>query len=156
MTIRRPARELYEFWRQPRNLTAVLKHPFQIDAVSDRESRWKTRVAGHDVVWNAVIIEDKPGQLIAWETQAPSDLSSAGSIRFEAAPGDYGTEVKVQLKYQPPGGKLTAFFAKLTGKEPAHETVETLRRFKALMEAGEIPTTEGQSAGEPQASKPKA
>lgn len=74
-------------------------------------------------------------------------------MRFEAAPGDEGTEVRVQLEYDAPGGKFGALLAKLSGGEPAQQVAEALRRFKALMEGGEIPTIDGQSVGEPQRSK---
>ncbi|MES2696944.1 MAG: cyclase, partial [Verrucomicrobiota bacterium] len=79
-----------------------------------------------------------------------ADVANAGSVRFEAAPGDEGTEVTVALEYDPPGGKLGAAVAKLTRDSAGSQVYDALRRFKALMEAGEIPTTEGQSVGGPQ------
>jgi uncharacterized membrane protein len=71
-------------------------------------------------------------------------------VRFEPAPGDEGTEVTVALEYDPPGGKLGAAIAKLTRDAASSQVYDALRRFKALMEAGEIPTIEGQSVGGPQ------
>jgi uncharacterized membrane protein len=150
-TIRKPAPELYQFWRSLENLTTIIKHPVAITALSDTESHWKASAPGNTFVeWDAVIINDHPNELIAWRSKEGAEIPNAGSVRFEPAPGDEGTEVTVQLEYDPPGGKLAALVAKLTGDEPKQQVGEALRRFKALMEAGEIPTIQGQSAGGPQ------
>jgi uncharacterized membrane protein len=150
-TVRKPAAELYQFWRSLENLTTVIKHPVSITALSDMESHWKASAPGNTFVeWDAVIINDHPNELIAWRSKDGADIPNAGSVRFEAAPGDEGTEVTVQLEYDPPGGKFAALVAKLTGEEPKQQVGEALRRFKALMEAGEIASVEGQSAGGPQ------
>ena len=59
-------------------------------------------------------------------------------MRFREAPGDRGTEITVDLRYQPPGGKLGAFFAKLFGEEPSQQVKSDLRRFKQVLELGEV------------------
>lgn len=147
-TVRKPAAELYQFWRSLENLATVIKHPVAITALSDTESHWKASAPGNTFVeWDAVIINDHPNELIAWRSKDGAEIPNAGTVRFEPAPGDEGTEVTVQLEYDPPGGKLAALLAKLTGEEPKQQVGEALRRFKALMEAGEIPTIQGQSAG---------
>jgi uncharacterized membrane protein len=150
-TVRKPAAELYHFWRSLENLAQVIKHPVSITRLSDTESHWKVSAPGDAFVeWDAQIINDHPNELIAWRSKDGADIPNAGTVRFEPAPADEGTEVRVQLEYDPPGGKLAAFFAKITGEEPGQQVAEALRRFKALMEAGELPTIEGQSAGGPQ------
>ena len=97
--------------------------------------------------WRATVINDVPNALIAWQTVEGTDIPHAGTVRFEDAPSDEGTEVTVALEYDAPAGKLGELYAKLTGKEPSQQVSEALRRLKALMEAGEIPTTEGQPVG---------
>lgn len=150
VTVRRPADELYAFWRRIENLARVIRHPVTITPLSDAESHWSVTAPGDArVEWDSLIINDEPGRLIAWRSKEGADIPNAGSVRFEPAPGDEGTEVTVALEYDAPGGRLSGFFAKLTGKEPAQQIADTLRRFKALMEVGEIPTTEGQPAGQP-------
>jgi uncharacterized membrane protein len=153
-TILRSAADLYDFWRNLENLMLVIKHPATITRVSDVESRWSVSAPGdHRVEWASLIINDEPNRLLAWRSAEGSEIPNAGSVRFETAPGDQGTEVTVSLEYDPPGGKLGALIAKLSGDEAGQQVADTLRRFKALMEAGEIPTIEGQSVGEPQKSK---
>lgn len=157
-TILKPAAELYAFWRNPANLMRVIKHPATIVSISETESRWSVSAppGNRRVEWTSLIINDEPDRLLAWRSREDSEIPNAGSVRFEPAPGGQGTEVTVSLEYDPPGGKLGAWLAKLSGEEAGQQVALTLRRFKALMEAGEIPTTEGQSVGEPQQSKRKS
>ena len=71
----------------------------------------------------------------------------AGAVRFLPAAAGRGTIVSVTMQYEPPGGSLGMTVAKLFGEEPQTQVREDLRRFKNLLEAGEIPTTEGQPHG---------
>lgn len=156
VTIRKAKKELYAFWREIPNLMRVIKHPVTITATSSEDSHWIVSApGGRSVEWDAIILNDEPGRLIAWRSRDGGAVAHAGSVRFEDAPGDEGTEVTVALEYDPPGGKLGGFVAKLTRDSAGAQVGDALRRFKALMEAGEIPTTEGQSVGGPQATKGK-
>lgn len=151
VTIRKPAAELYAFWRDLPNLMQVINHPVTITTANRDESHWSVSApAGKRVEWDALIINDNPNELIAWRSRDGAEVQNAGSVRFEPAPGDEGTEVTVALEYNPPGGKLGALIAKLTRDSAGSQVYDALRRFKALMEAGEIPTIEGQSVGGPQ------
>jgi uncharacterized membrane protein len=154
-TILKPASELYSFWRDLANLVLVIKHPTTIQQISPTESRWSVSAPPGDrrIEWTSLIINDEPDRLLAWRSAEDAQIPNAGTVRFEPAPGDQGTEVTVSLEYDPPGGKVGAWLAKLSGEEAGQQVADTLRRFKALMEAGEIPTTEGQPVGEPQKSK---
>ena len=153
ITIRQPASVLFQFWRSLENLERVIKHPVTITRLSDNESHWSVSApGGRCVEWDAEIFNEEPERLIAWRSREGADIANAGSVRFEPGPSDEGTEVTVQLEYVAPGGKLGALLAKFSGEEPSQQVREALRRFKALMEAGEIPTIDGQSVGEPQRS----
>lgn len=152
VTIRKPATELYAFWRKVENLQLVIEDPVSITALSSEESHWVVTAPGGTVEWNSLIINEEPDQLIAWRSREGSQVPNAGSVRFSPAPGDEGTEVTVALEYDPPGGKLGALVAKFSGEDAGLQVYKTLKRFKALMEAGEIPTIKNQSVGEPQAS----
>jgi uncharacterized membrane protein len=93
------------------------------------------------------IQQDQESYLIAWPSVDQADIENWGFVRFQPAPSDRGTEVKVVMEYNLPGGALTATLAKLFGEEPEQQIGDNLKRFKQLMETGEIATTEGQSAG---------
>ena len=100
------------------------------------------------VEWDADILEDRENEFISWASVEGADVDNSGFVRFNKAPGDRGTEVKVVLEYNPPGGALGATVAKIFGEEPEQQIGDDLRRFKMLMEAGEIATTEGQPSGQ--------
>jgi uncharacterized membrane protein len=112
---------------------------------TERHSHWVAHgPAGTTVTWDAEVIDDRPDDLIAWRSLAGADVDHAGSVRFEEAPGGRGTFVRVCMVYHPPGGALGAVVAPLFGTDPGRHLHEGLRRFKQLMEAGEMATTSGQ------------
>jgi uncharacterized membrane protein len=103
--------------------------------LGDRMSHWSAKgPAGRIVEWNAEIINEIPGELIGWRTLDGADVVSAGSVAFTPAPGGRGTEVRVRLQYNPPGGKIGSAVAWLFGQEPSQTIQEDLERFKQLME----------------------
>lgn len=146
VTIGKPAEELYNYWRNFENLPTFMKHVKSI-TVSEggKRSHWVANAPlGQEVEWDAELIKDEPNHLIAWASTENADVDNSGFVRFTPAPGDRGTEVKVVMEYEIAGGRLTAALAKLFGEEPEQQIGDELRRFKQLMEAGEIATTEGQ------------
>ena len=147
-SIQKPRQELYAFFRNFDNLPKFMKHLKTVKQLDATRSHWEAEApVGGTVSWDADIINDVPGELIAWHSVAGGDVDSAGSVRFRDGPVGRGTEVKVSLNYVPPGGKLGAAVAKLFGRSGEAEVREDLRRFKQLMEAGEVTTIEGQSHG---------
>lgn len=148
VTINKHVGELYAFWHNFENLPAFMKHLQSVKVLDERRSHWVANAPlGATVEWDAEVITDQQNHLIAWASVEGSDVENSGFVRFQPAPGDRGTEVKVVLEYSIPGGALAAAIAKLFGEEPEQQIGDDLRRFKMLMETGEIATTEGQSRG---------
>lgn len=148
VTINKPADELYRFWHNFENLPTFMKHLKFVKVYNEKRSHWIANAPlGNSVEWDADILEDRENELISWASVADADVDNSGFVRFQKAPGERGTEVKVVLEYNPPGGALGAAIAKLFGEEPEQQIGDDLRRFKMLMEAGEIATTEGQPRG---------
>jgi len=148
VTINRPVEELYRFWRNLENLPQFMPHLESVDRVTDTLSRWRARGPGGKIVeWNAEIINEVPNQVIGWRSIEGSDVVSAGSVHFDDAGPGRGTHVRVRMQYSPPGGKIGAAVARLLGRDAATEIREDLRRFKQLLETGEVPTTHGQPRG---------
>jgi uncharacterized membrane protein len=148
VTINRPIEELYRFWRNLENLPQFMPHLVSVERVTDTLSRWRARGPGGRVVeWNAEIINEVPNKVIGWRSIEGSDVVSAGSVNFEDAGPGRGTHVRVRMQYSPPGGKVGAAAARLLGRDAATEIREDLRRFKQLVETGEVPTTHGQPRG---------
>ena len=117
-TVNRPLAEVFRFWRNFENFPTFMKH---LHSVSQREagiSHWVARgPAGLDVEWDARIINEIDGRLIAWQSLEGSTVSTAGSVNFRETPR--GCEVRVNLQYNPPAGKIGAAFAWLFGREPS-------------------------------------
>lgn len=148
MTINAPVEEIYNFWRNFENLPQFMYHLESVTKIDEMRSHWKAKAPlGMTVEWDAEIISEIPNELISWRSIEGADVANAGSVRFLPSTGGRGTVVKVELRYEPPAGKLGAAIAWLTGEEPSVQIREDLRRFKQLMETGEIPTIEGQPAG---------
>ncbi|MEW6161187.1 MAG: SRPBCC family protein [Verrucomicrobiota bacterium] len=148
ITINRPVPELFSFWRNFENLPRFMKHLEAVIVRDARYSHWKARAPlGKSVEWDAEIINEHPDSLIAWRSCEGADVPNAGSVRFQAAPAGRGTEVVVALEYIPPAGRLGKLVAKLWSEEPEQQVADDLRRFKWIMETGEIPTIEGQPRG---------
>jgi uncharacterized membrane protein len=147
-TINQPADVLFQFWRQLENLPRILIHLVSVMQTSPTESHWVAKKGKQKTIeWDAVIINEHPGELIAWQTREGSDIAHAGSVRFHRAPGNQGTEVTVALEYSPSMPQVAKLAPKLFGKFPGLQIEADLLRFKALMETGEIPTIMGQSVG---------
>jgi uncharacterized membrane protein len=148
VTINKPADELYRFWHNFEQLPTFMKHLKSVTVYDAKRSHWVANAPlGNNVEWDAEILEDRENEFISWASVEGADIDNSGFVRFKKAPGDRGTEVKVVLEYNIPGGGLTAALAKLFGEEPEQQIGDDLRRFKMLMEAGEIATTEGQPTG---------
>lgn len=146
-TVNRPVDEVYQFWRNFENLPQFMQHLERVHVLDERRSHWVAKAPTGSVEWDAEITNDQPNQRIAWRSTDDAQISNQGEVRFRPAPGEGGTEVRVALSYQPPAGVAGALVAKLLGEEPTWQVTEDLRRFKSLMEAGEIPTIEGQPHG---------
>ncbi len=139
ITIGKPPEELYRFWRDFQNLPRFMEHLESVRVLDDRRSRWTARApAGKTVEWEAEITTDVPNERISWRSVGEADVPNFGTVRFLRAPGDRGAEVQVELRYDPPGGKLGAVVAKLFGEEPSLQVKSDLRRLKQVMETGEV------------------
>jgi uncharacterized membrane protein len=114
----------------------------------DRHSHWIARGPGDTrVEWDAELVEDKPNERISWRSLPGADISNTGSVSFEPAAGGRGTIVRVQITYGHAGYQLGSFLATLVGKDPEQLVNKDLRRFKQVLETGDVVSTEGQSAG---------
>jgi uncharacterized membrane protein len=137
--INRPADELYRFWHNFQNLPQFMEHVQSVELTGPGRSRWVVRApAGTSVEWEAEITEDRRDELIAWRTLPGASVPNRGRVQFRPALGNRGTLVTVELHYEPPAGKLGAAVAKLFGEEPVQQAAGDLRRFKQLMETGEV------------------
>jgi len=146
--INRPQRELYSFWRDLSRLPEIMSNLEEVRELDGRRSHWKAKLAlGAGVEWDAEIINDRPNEVIAWRSLPGSEIDTAGSVHFVPAGAGRGTEVRVVLKFDPPGGKFGAKLAEWIGADPQEQIHQDLLRFKRTMEAGQGQPSGRQMAG---------
>jgi uncharacterized membrane protein len=147
VTVNRPAGEVYRFWRNLSQLPRFMEHLKEVRETGAGKSHWVARgPLGVAVEWDAELIEDRP-EVISWRSLPGSDVDTAGSVHFTAAPAGRGTEVRVALKYDPPAGKVGAAVARLFGESPEKQIEADLAKFKSLLDAGDVSSTIGPPAG---------
>jgi len=149
ITVNASPGRVYEAWRDFEHLPTFMEHLESVTVLTPLRSRWTAHApAGTRVSWDAEIHNEIPNQLIAWRSLPGADVPNAGSVHFTPLGGTAGTEVRVVLSYEPPAGRLGAAVAKLFGEEPGIQVREDLRRFKQLVETGEIARSDGTPEGE--------
>lgn len=138
VTVNRPPETVYHFWRDLKNLPRFMAHLESVE-VENGISTWRAKApAGTTVEWQAEIIQDHPNEVIAWRSLEGATVPNRGAVRFTPAPGGRGTQVHVELKYDPPGGMLAATIAKLFGEEPSQQIASDLNRLKQVLETGSV------------------
>ena len=122
--------KVYAFWRDLRNLPIIMPNLESVQVLSEHRSHWRVKgPAGMIFEWTAEIINDKPNELIAWQTEPGARIAHAGSAHFVPSPGG-GTIVRVSLQYDPPGGELTHMLTRLLGADPSRRIDEDLERLR--------------------------
>jgi uncharacterized membrane protein len=161
-TIYKPRRQVYEFWREWKNLPRFARHLKSVEDIGNKRTRWTTEGPKGDVSWEAETTADVPGEYISWRSLGDADVPNHGEVTFRDAPMDRGTEVIVRVAYDIPYGFLGELAARTTGTSPEAEIAEAVRRFKCILECGELPVIEGQPSNQmrgdnkPGAQSPKA
>jgi uncharacterized membrane protein len=147
-TVRKEPKEVYEYWRALDHLPTFMAHVDEVAVQDDRHSHWKVSAPfGRTVEWDAEIEEDVAGEKLTWKSVDSADVSNSGSVIFKTAPGDQGTEVHVVIDYDVPGGKLGEALARFFGEDPHQQIDDDLRRFKQVMEVGEVLRSDGAPYG---------
>jgi Predicted integral membrane protein len=147
VTIGKPRQELYEFWREIDHFPQFMDNVQSVEKLDDKTSRWVLKgPGGRDVELVNRLIEDVPGQRLAWESEEGSDVDTSGMVEFTDAPPGRGTYVRFLMAYDPPGGAIGRGIAKLMQREPSIQARRDLRRFKQLMENGEVAVNASPSA----------
>ncbi|PYT01818.1 MAG: hypothetical protein DMF63_02985 [Acidobacteria bacterium] len=147
MTINKSQAELYEFWRNFENLPIIMRHLESVSKTDEKISHWRAKAPlGQTVEWDAELTSDVPNEKIGWRSLEGAFIPNSGVVEFLPTI-ERGTEVKVTLTYEAPGGKLGEWIAWAFGEEPSIQVAQDLRRFKSLMETGLIMKVEGQPSG---------
>ena len=145
--INRPRDALYAYWRDFANLPSFMENVKSVEILDAKRSSWTVAgPAGVDIELVSEITEERPGEYIAWRSTKESDVDHEGWVEFRDNPFGRGTEVRVLISYDPPAGAVGKLVAKVLQREPRVQARRELRRFKQLMETGEIPTSKAPDA----------
>ena len=140
VTINRPVSELFAYWRDFGNLATFMENVERVDVLDQQRSHWVVKApAGRTVEWDAIVTEEAPDSFIAWASAEGADVPNSGRVEFRAA-GARGTVVTATILYDPPAGAIGKLVARMFQREPTIQARRDLRRFKQLMETGEIAT----------------
>jgi uncharacterized membrane protein len=140
--------ELTEYWRGPDLLTQVVGHFAEVRPVDGERRHWTVEGPfGRTVSWVTRLVDDRPGEYLAWESVEDAALRNEWSVSFDPAPADRGTEVTLRVRFDPPGGRVGGAALERLGFVPKTVVNKALYRFKSLAEAGEIPTLRGNPSG---------
>ena len=139
ITIDRPRDEMFQLWRNFERLPNYVDALESVNALGDGRSHWVARgPGGRRTEWDAQMVNEIPGELVAWKTVGNPDVAHAGSVHFRDA-GRGATDVRVVIDYEPPGGRLGALvssFTNLFGQSPEQKLRSDLEKFKARVESG--------------------
>jgi uncharacterized membrane protein len=150
LTINRRADDIYDLWRNFKNIPRFMPHITQVEKRDEQSSHWTASLPlGKQISWDVEITNDQRDRSISWRSRPDAPLHYSGTISFEAAPGHRGTEVTLSLQYQPPGGVVGAAAAKLFGVALEQQVAEALRRCKQILETGQLTTSDVAPPAEP-------
>jgi uncharacterized membrane protein len=148
ITVNASPERVAAMWHDLERLPTFMAHLKQVTITGDGRSHWvASGPAGTQVEWDAQVTEDVPTERLSWRSTQEASVPNSGTVRWVRAPGGRGTEVHVELSYQPPAGAAGAAVAKLFGEEPDQQLRDDLRRFKQLLETGEIARSDSTPTG---------
>lgn len=146
-TIGRPRQEVYQAFRDFGRWPEFMENLKSVEVRDERTSHWVVAgPMGKTYEWDSVVTEDRPGERIEWRSAEDADVEHSGWIEFSDAPADRGTVVRALISYDPPGGVVGKVVAKIFQREPNIQLRRDLRRFKQLLETGEITTSRAPEA----------
>ncbi len=143
----RPREEVYHYWRNLEHMPRFMKHIQSVTAAGENRYHWVAETPGKiRIEWDSEVTEDRPNELIRWRSIPGSQVHNEGQVTFRQEPGEYGTEVILEMTYHPPGGTAGSSIAQMFNFVTSRFLRKELKRFKKLMETGRVPELEGRSA----------
>ena len=144
VTVNRPIEQVWGFWRRFENHPQFMRHLVSVETLDQGRSRWRaTGPAGVPLQWEAEITDEQEHERLSWRSIPGSMLQHRGTVHFRPAPGARGTDIHIEIEYRPPAGSLGRGVGWLFGQNPEQQLHEDLRRFKQLLETGEIAQSDG-------------
>lgn len=137
----------YHYWRHLEHLPLFMKHVKKVDRLSQDKYHWKVEIKGQTYSWNADITQDEPEKTISWKSVPPADIYNEGSVEFKDAPGNRGVEVRVNITYHAAKTTIGKIFLSRLNPVLAQKIKEDIRKFKRMVEMGQLPQLQPQPKG---------
>src|SRR5690606_4153799 len=139
ITVNRPKHEVYSFWRRLEHLPLFMKHLKSVEDKGDGKSHWVAEIKGvpGSISWNAEIVKEEEGSLIAWNSLPGSMIENAGKVEFFDA-GVNRTEIHAVITYRAPLGPVGETIARLFNSSFEKMVREDLANFRNYIETGEL------------------
>ncbi len=147
LTVNKPKEEVYRFWRKLENLPRFMEHLKMVKELDNRRSHWEAKIPGNigNIEWDAEITDEKPGELIAWQSLENATIYNSGHISFRESPDGTGTELMVRIIYQPPAGNAGAAAAQLLNPIFEKMVKADIKRFREVIETGEVSNAQNET-----------
>ncbi len=143
ITVQLPRHDAYARWRDAATQPLVWAHFAELTNATERGAHWLVRAPlGRTLEWDATVVEERSPELIRWQTTEAADVPNEGSVEFRDAPGEHGTELTLRVRFEPPAGAIGEAGARVFDDAPKLVLEKALRRFKQLVETGEIASNE--------------
>jgi uncharacterized membrane protein len=157
VTVNAPIADIFSLWDGFHHLPSFMRDAAEVHVSSERQSHWTvTGPANTSFEWDAVITERQPNQLISWRTADGAPFTANGSVRFREAAGNRGVQVLFEAEFDPPAGGVGDMIATPLAKAMSAKLGNDLRRFKQLVELGEIVRSDDSIVPGPNPAQPVA
>jgi uncharacterized membrane protein len=148
VTVERSPEEVYAWLKRADYLPALAGMVRKLTPVSASEYELHTPGDGQTASWRLTVMADRENEVIAWRAFAEGKPGHTGQIIFKPAPGRRGTEIEVQVRRERAASPAGVIADHAAATDWRSRVKGTLYRLKQLIEAGEIASTTGQSAGQ--------
>ena len=124
-----PVTTAYNQWTQFESFPKFMTGVEEVRQLDDKHLHWKVKVAGASREYDAEITEQRPDQIIAW--QSSGDTDNSGSVEFEQI-DDVTTRINASIGYQTEG--LTEKIGDALNA-PERQLKNDLAKFKEFIES---------------------
>jgi uncharacterized membrane protein len=131
--------DVFALWDGFQGLPRFMQDAADVQLTGERQSHWTVTGPGNtSLEWDARITDRQQNQHITWHTEEGAPVTAHGSVRFREAPGNRGVQVLFEAEFDPPGAGVGDLIAAPLAKAMSAKLGSDLRRFKQLVELGEI------------------
>ena len=148
-TIGATPEQVYALFSQPETLPIWQEGVLSVTQTGEKTLHFVMQdpTTAKQTEFDSEIVEAVPGKKHVSRVVSGPFAGTTDTLLLEEDPAGRGTRAVMISDYQMPGGAISSAIASALSRGPEQIVIENLRHLKELLEAGEIPSTEGQPAG---------